>query len=402
MDKKNLKTVIILIAVAFITLQSCDKKGLVDIEQERIENNTVDEYNNALDADNFYFDTDKINYDGINYYSIGKTDIYDLLQNPFDKEDENMYYQVYKIADNFKNSIPSKTLYDNIYSELKGRKLESVKYDRLIDLDNNYDIITYNNHKSNYNDVTSSMIYDNSNYLVEIYIPNIETADLTLEPIIAIGTDLYTNNDGLNDYIPAWYINKDKSFDKILINEKDAHTSKKPVLIFSIYSKNELFEVEDPQLNDQKKSAKGGVSINTILLNRCKISYRYERDNNSEFAFGFKIKSDDFGTSTIINDKFVSIHKSNINKGINVQKRLYPYYIIASRVYGVTYERDWYVSNSNSHYVYIGGSWVWAIKCKMKYSNEWYQKVDYLNLPNNSSGNHYFSSKGYVNFSWPH
>ncbi|MCD4791604.1 MAG: hypothetical protein K8R54_00095 [Bacteroidales bacterium] len=396
------KIVLVLLLGIFVVFQSCEKKELLDTANE-----IADIDNIVTDAENTSFDAVKRNYDGKSYYFTGESDIYNLLRNPFDKEDENMFYQVYKIAKNFKNSKPCKLLNEYIYNEAKNSKSQSVKYEKVIDFDKNYDVITDNNFKSDYNDISSLMIYNNSNYLVEIYIPNIETADLTMKPIIAIGTDLYTNNDDLNDYIPAWYINNDNSFDEILINEKDAYSSEKPVLIFSIYCKNKLTEandnIETPNLQDDKSSAKGGVNINSILLKDCKIKYRYERDNKSEFAFGFKIRNGNYRSKTLINDKFIKIHKTDLNKDITVNKRLHiSTTYIADRVYGVTYERDWYVSDNNSHSIYIGGSQDWTILCKMKYSNEWYQKVDYLNLPDNSSGDVYFTSKGYVKFSWPY
>ncbi len=114
-------------------------------------------------------------------------------------------------------------------------------------------------------------------------------------------------------------------------------------------------------------------------MSNCKIAYRYERDNNLEYAFGFKVLSDDIGTYTIINDKFININKNDLNKVITVHKSLYPYTLYAKRVYGVTYEQDWYVTDCHSHIINSGGSpaWMWSILCKMKYANEWYQKINY-------------------------
>ncbi|MCF6184056.1 MAG: hypothetical protein L3J56_05430 [Bacteroidales bacterium] len=386
---KKQKLLLVLLLGMFVVFQSCEKKSFTDTE-------------NGVEKDkiNYYFDANKKNIENKNYYTIEKTTIYDLLKNPFDKEDENMFYQVFKVANNFVNSKPDMSLYDFIY---KNAKNKSVKYEKLITYKKKYNSILCKGKTSKFNDIKEKMVYKGLNYSIDIYIPNIKTANLSLKPIIAIGTDLYTNNDKLNDYIPAWYIFENGSNEQILINEKEALNSDKPVLILTIFEvdKNEtIFEKNKERIKPNNNKSASDINISNVFLSNCKIAYRYERDNKSEYAFGYKVLSDDIGPVDIINDKFIKINKNDLNKVISVHKSLYPHILYAKRVYGVTYERDWYVSGNHSHTINSGGSpaWMWQISCKMKYANEWYQKVNYLDLNNSSFKD--ILSKGSVRFDW--
>jgi len=383
---KKSKILLVLLLGLFVVFSSCEKKSLTDTE-------------NGITKQGFdyFISADKKKIKNKDYYTVEKqTTIYNLLNNPYDKEDENMFYQVFKLAENFVNSNQDQSIYDFIY---KNAKNKSLKYETLINYKKQFKTIFSKGKTEKFENIKEKMIYKGVNYSADIYIPNIETANLSLKPIIAIGTDLYTNNDKLNDYIPAWYIYEDGSCEEILINEKETLNSDKPVLIMGIYEEHKRENTLVKIKPDSNKSS-SDINIRNVLLSNCKIAYRYERDNNSEYAFGFKVLSDDIGPYTIINDKFININKNDINKVIAVNTSLYPYTLYAKRVYGVTYERDWYVSDHNSHIVNSGGSpaWMWSILCKMKYANEWYQKINYLDL--NNSSFKYIISKGSVRFDW--
>lgn len=70
---------------------------------------------------------------------------------------------------------------------------------------------------------------------ITIYIPNLYTANLDLNPIFCVGTELNSalNLDTLNDYIPGWYYSEDGIYSEILLNEALALEQERMVVIYN-------------------------------------------------------------------------------------------------------------------------------------------------------------------------
>ncbi len=278
--RKN--TIIIFSLIVIFIFQGCKK------DQEFLNENISLETKHTNNSSNFIFSPLKKSYGNDYFYSIKDNSILNLLRNPSNKEDENMFYQVYLVAQNFKNCIPNERILNFVYDNLKKNKKSFIDYQEIINYDNKFNLIKADSLIYSYNILLERMIYKGEYYNLELYVPNIKTADLTKLPIIAIGTDLYTDNDNLNDYIPAWYINNSTS-EEILINETEAMKSISPVIIFSIFKKSETPSIEEKEefVNNQTK----GTDIYHVFMDDCSISEKYENDNKSEFAFGFRIVS---------------------------------------------------------------------------------------------------------------
>jgi hypothetical protein len=326
-------------------------------------------------------------------------------------EDEKIFRQVHKIASNLKTKIESSEdskdnphltqLLIDLYDKLSVAPYNTIGYNELTNTDATYSNIEFDNFIYSYEELSDSLTYDSTPYTIVVSSPNIDKANKKLLPIIAIGTDIQSDLDELDDFIPAWRFNGNSGYKKILINEEFAYKTRHPVLIFNVGTNNsDVAEYNKNKKNGLvSKDITKSINCYNVRFVSCGISERYESDRKSEYG-GHFFRTINGGSALGFMDEksYVKIHKNDLNEEISINARLYPTnQILADKIYGITYEYDWYILSG--HLVVISTDPLIAAKCRMKYEHEWYQKVNYLDLENGSFK--FIYSKGMAYFRWP-
>ena len=213
--------------------------------------------------------------------------------------------------------------------------------------------------------------YRNANYNTNIYIPNLETSNPNLSPIIAIGSDI---EDGESpDQIIGWYYNESGEKELVYLSEKTAMENIRPIFIVnSILSGQELYPQSNYSKSGDLKKASNLASINATI-DEYKISYRYETSKKSEYSYelGYIFSSGAFqlsGNRTEIRE----IHKDDINKLFTSDFSIWQlnHLTDVKSLCVVTFEYDWYASEKPVSLEPFTNEF---IGCRMKYYDEWYQ-----------------------------
>ncbi|HET8962318.1 MAG TPA: hypothetical protein VFM99_00355 [Chitinophagales bacterium] len=121
---------------------------------------------------------------------------------------------------------------------------------------------------------------------VSIYIPNLYTANLDLNPIFCVGTELNSelNLDSLNDYIPGWYYTEDSIYNEILLNENSALSEERMVIIYNYQnSESQLDETGNFEMTQNNTLKEGNITTDVPYINGFQIDYRYEKSGDSEY-----------------------------------------------------------------------------------------------------------------------
>ncbi len=188
-------------------------------------------------------------------------DIYELLKNPENLEDEALCYNLYRLAIDYiaiENPIETNIAINHEITKSKKNavKLETLFKKNLKSTQANKGIIDYQNLIKT---TTNNMSYDDISYFPELYIPNSEIANFDLPAIIAIGTDIYSENEELEEHIPAWYTDENGDKIQILLDETTAMTIENPVLIFTNSMDYENFIAS----NNPEKHLKSSSGVKT-------------------------------------------------------------------------------------------------------------------------------------------
>ncbi|MFZ1824738.1 MAG: hypothetical protein WAU21_04000, partial [Chitinophagales bacterium] len=229
---------------------------------------------------------------------------------------------------------------------------------------------------------------------VSIYIPNLYTANLDLNPIFCVGTELNSelNLDSLNDYIPGWYYTEDSIYNEILLNENSALSEERMVIIYNYQnSESQSEESGNLEMTQNNTLKEGNITTAVPYINSFLIDYRYESSGDSEY--NMRIVTVYSGGYTTLSDKYhiKDVKPSDIGNIIYDDYQMDYSPSILSQ-YIVFYEHDWYAPYQT---VFISGGPLGsvAIKVRMVNSNEWYQKV-WLDF--SGSAWQTFYSKGFV------
>lgn len=188
------------------------------------------------------------------------------------------------------------------------------------------------------------------------------------------------------EYILGWYFDKNNKIIKILINEKFAKTTDVPIFVIVNSVSNNQFDFE----KTVDKTITNTINSVRQVIYQYKINYRYERDSRSEYSYKlvYRYKNGTYqlgGRKTLIR----KIHKRDIGKmfynDFNIWQLQYVQNLSAINL--VTFEYDWWASGKPV--VTFGGI---AVKCKMKYLHEYYQRL-YIPINQNVTIS---NSKGYI------
>jgi hypothetical protein len=320
-----------------------------------------------------------------------------LLKNPNNTEDEEVNSILYESAYNLKESLSSNIINKMILDTLF-KTNTSIKYN---ELPNNI-----NKFKSK---IIDNVTYKQCSYEIVIDLFNRDNYDINLNPIILIGSDIYSQNQAYDNYVAGWKLNSDNKWEEIIINEEIAKSIRNPIYIINIDEINSNKKEQYSSYfydNKSKTALLSSLTTEKIKIDNINIAYAYDDDNSSEVCFKYLIiingKTQMYPTDIDIAD----VSKSEINSNKNVDVNIFYHDDIFGgpnlfdfgldqqiRIVGVTYEYDWYASKK---WIYVNE---FSFYFRAKYSNEYYQRVDII-FPQNRQTNYTITvnEKGSIKF----
>lgn len=286
---------------------------------------------------------------------------------------------------------------NNIVSDKKLFNNDEIRYSsifKVINKDNNQNLLNlYNKIKSSdfthysQNPLAKS---PNENYDVSIYIPNIETADFSKEPLICPGyevdNDLYDDMEDYEDYIIALYDNDGEQIE-LLLDENTAKSLSNPVLIV-VNSEIENSDNNNYTYTQSTPSNSTGNQYQNFKVNAYKINHRYDSSTRSEYEIAGISQMYNNGEyqwwglfeNNLVyynNKRIAKVHKDNIGKWRSNSSPTATFQLRQNNplnttwVYFNTYEYDWYASNKSLGTV-IKNNKSHEIKGRRNYTNDWY------------------------------
>ena len=287
---------------------------------------------------------------------------------------DNDFKLIY-LGDLFKEAKDYK---DKIQAELSKSKSKYKKNKDLVLDEESFDIIA--------EDFTRIKKGKIQQYAPAIYFINRRIANPALQPIVSAG--LYVNSDRFpeqDEYIFAWKIREDGSFEEIVINEEEAFDITNPIFILDNAELNRYKKHRPPMMKSDSLPTLKSIST-TYEFHSCeyRINERYEDIGNSDFCIaGAMVNSCtewiDFLESGVDPEdnpwiQLSSVAPSNIGEDMenwnHISDNYTPYYSVFA--FWNTFERDWAQSEK---YLGVGNSQIsctWEIFGKMKWSDEWY------------------------------
>jgi hypothetical protein len=255
---------------------------------------------------------------------------------------------------------------------------------------------------TNYNEVVALLNYDNEDYTLGIKVLNCSTAVLNQGFYLAIGQEIETDDEALQNHIPAWYIKANGTKSIVLLNESDLTNLIEPVFIISeinnsSFSNSALNLSDIPLWFDEngynqkvtKETSLTAMDANngnrllpnyTINNTTAILSQRFENDNYSEYRATIDASPLAYNSNNIVSSylgpysfpiqDFGSIHKSQIGSTVNISGSLYgqdP--SILPILHFIIYEYDSYSIRKTT----TDNAGV-RFEFKAKWSTEWYQR----------------------------
>lgn len=320
--------------------------------------------------------------------------IEDYFTNGEDPEDEAINYVLYEIAVAARPLFKDASLNSYIYS--KATKNDNACVD-LVELTNSAEARELVEDKEAFDNLkviveSASLTHTSLNpgdegrveeYIPAIFVANIETADPEKQAIFSPGIDLNTEIPEVSeyeDYIVAWLIEENGTFEEILINEEMAMNTQHPIFIvdnaeeeITHRPKSEV-EIHVPESKDQSNSWYSSYDY--------QLFYRWETSNYSEFAItAYLIKP--AGVWLILErnsgatehwKKIDDVHKNNIGNVLYHWEQICDMSVVPftqNYIFWNTYEYDWNRSNK-----YLGTAsrynYTQPLVGKMKYSGDYY------------------------------
>ncbi|MDH5603933.1 MAG: hypothetical protein OEY51_08335, partial [Cyclobacteriaceae bacterium] len=258
--------------------------------------------------------------------------------------------------------------------------------------------------------------YGDDEYYPVLYVPNIESADLTLEPIIALGADIDVENeedyDG-GDIIFGYFYNENDEYVEVFLDETMAFKETRPIIVVTYNNQEVVTKPKDEKVVSNGRSEITWYYGPMFKLVEYSISQRYDGTNNSEYSVIVIPRSPTLTPGVYANypnerQKVREIHKSDVGSPgttfiHNYSMTPVSLYANMDRYFLVTFEYDWFASEKTiswssastpdsvvNSYAYKGA--------KMSNEDEWYQITHF---DPNSSFTHTIYSKGHLKISVP-
>ncbi|MEO0075559.1 MAG: hypothetical protein ABIK31_05560 [candidate division WOR-3 bacterium] len=222
------------------------------------------------------------------------------------------------------------------------------------------------------------------NYIPALFVPNIEWADISKQPIITSGT--YVNNglngaEGYQDYIVAWFPDENGNFIEFILNEEMAQRITHPIFVFD-NAEEAITLREKSKINYENPELK---NMNTAWYSshEYQINHRYDNTNNSEFCIT-GVHIDHTGTPKLICrksngtydtwKKIAEVHKNHVGSLRYQWEQFCSNTVVPFNqnfIFWNTYERDWAKSPKDLGTVTRNGATIY-LNGRRTYSGEWY------------------------------
>ena len=314
-----------------------------------------------------------------------KQDLNFLMKNPDDKDDEKISYQLYNLSLAIEPLIKDPVFNKQVIALAKENKNQTVSIKELAMLKPEFKTIINDVLKSSNTSIEKlekEMTRDNGeyieHYIPSIFIPNLNTLDNDLQPILSPNIVANSDNDSkLEDRIIAWYFTTGGTKKEILISEEESLKTLNPLFILdnSEDVSNQTQIATLPSFISESTSAK--VQAATFKSNEYRINHRYENSGKSEFTVtAWLIKPD--GTFTWVHNAneweiFYNVKKKDIGKDLSGWR----FFANKDTPYGSnhyvynTYERDWNNSWRSLGSYTANGTTIY-LKGRRRYDSEWY------------------------------
>lgn len=284
-----------------------------------------------------------------------------LLVNNVEDDEALFNLNLLKSAQFVDSEINDSEIVISLFQELKAKHTKDISFVSLTKKIGGLNLIVED---SSYN-------FRNSNYSINIYIPNIETSNPSLSPIIAVGSEIEDSDE--SDQILGWFYNESGEKELVYLSEKIVLESLRPIFIINSFSSGqELSSQSTVSEFGNQKSISTFESINATI-DEYKISYRYETSNRSEYSYelGYIYTSGEFDYGGY-REEIREIHKDDINKLFTTDFPIWQLNSFSNvkSLCIVTFEYDWYASLKPVSLLPFVNQY---IGCRMKHNDEWYQ-----------------------------
>jgi hypothetical protein len=217
-------------------------------------------------------------------------------------------------------------------------------------------------------------------YTPNIYIPNIETQNPDLEPIIAVGSELYDYDE---DIIIGWNYTISGEQELIYLTEEDAMQNEQPIFIINaVPIENDTIGKMNKPVYHNTGSKMLNTKHNTIsaTIDEYKISERYETSKYSEYSYEMCWLIDGGGIEfSGYRTEIREIHKDDINHLFTNDFEIWQLDWLNNivEVGLVTFEYDRYAPKHP-----IMTDMGVPVSCRMRRSHEWYQNLTFPLIEN--------------------
>ena len=322
-----------------------------------------------------------------NTFRANNQDVNHLLSIGYDEQDIKINQSLDLLAKSLLEVVKNKEYADILIESARNSEIKSANLKQIFatnyefkkavnaELSKNSSLRTDGDGDDYFDDLEEGLVYD-VDYYATVHIPNIETADMSLMPIISSGVNADGEADpSVEDNIIAWFTNEDGSISEIFVSEAEAMATTIPVMVVSLGT-----DFEDGRLNSNIIYGQDNSSENykTNVVSELhgyqfKINYRYENIGNSEFAIGtlFLRPSDGYAYYQAFGH-IVDVDKNDIGKDLLHWHEIGNFPTAGTNGIFNYYERDWEQSAKSLGFLTSNAGINTYMFGERKYFSEWY------------------------------
>lgn len=282
-------------------------------------------------------------------FELLENDIYSLVELESDPEIVNINKVALDLSYQLMSNSLNTDMINEIYKSAKQMKVNSAFFGETVRRSisarsTNVDQLLFR---------AESMMYNGENYQATIHIPNLDNADLDLEPIISPAYEIDDTTDSTCIDCIAGFI-KDNSTNKwkeILLSEEQAMRSKRPIMVISQvndYTKEIMKErrLLPSKLDNDLEEERNRAAVTTYYTGNFIINKRHEASGRSEVAIAVYSWSPTTGYGGV-ETKIAEVEKKNIGRVQGSSARFVDTRFTDGAAFtGFNmFERDWYHSS---------------------------------------------------------
>ncbi len=322
-----------------------------------------------------------------NTFRANNQDVNHLLSIGYDEQDITINQSLDLLAKSLLEVVKNKQYADILIESARNSEIKSANLKQIFatnydfkkavnaELSKNYSLRTDGDGTDYFDDLEEGLVYD-VDYYATVHIPNIETADMDLMPIISSGVNADGEEDpSVEDNIIAWFTNEDGSVSEIFVSEEEAMATTIPVMVVSLAT-----DFEDGRLSSNiiYGDASGTEYMKTNVVSELhgyqfKINHRYENIGDSEFAIGtlFLRPSDGYSYYQTF-DVIVDVNKDDIGNDLLHWHEIGNFPATGTNGIFNYYEKDWEQSAKSLGFLTSNAGVNTYMFGERKYFSEWY------------------------------